>query len=437
MKKYKQSRFNIISYTEQNNLIIYNSYTGAIATFSKEEEEEAQRILKLGVDKLSNLGESLLENGFIVSEEIDEKNRALFFHQSLHRTDLLHLSILPTEECNFRCTYCYETFPRGKMSQKVIEGIKNFVWQKAPTLRDFSVSWFGGEPLLAIDVIEDLSDSFLITAKQYNINYSAEIATNGFYLNEENFWKLLNAKINRIMVTIDGPEDIHDMRRHLRNNGKTFSRILSNLQKIKKINADYEIHIRVNFDNDNLNSINELIQILSDNFANDNRFQVYFRPVGRWGGPNNENIPVCEPEVANENLWRFFQYSINQGLKMSNLVENILTPGGAVCYAAKPFAFVINAHGKLHKCTLDFENPLNNLGEIREDGSAKIDYDKLAFWVTSGEEKDEVCQNCFFRPACQGNHCPYYRLQTGKQPCSYEKQKIKTVLNLIWQNSLI
>jgi len=98
---------------------------------------------------------------------------------------------------------------------------------------------------------------------------------------------------------------------------------------------------------------------------------------------------------------------------------------------------VINAHGKLHKCTLDFENPLNNLGEIREDGSAKIDYDKLAFWVTSGEEKDEVCQNCFFRPACQGNHCPYYRLQTGKQPCSYEKQKIKTVLNLIWQNSLI
>lgn len=26
------------------------------------------------------------------------------------RNDVLHLILLPTEQCNFRCTYCYEDF---------------------------------------------------------------------------------------------------------------------------------------------------------------------------------------------------------------------------------------------------------------------------------------------------------------------------------------
>jgi wyosine [tRNA(Phe)-imidazoG37] synthetase (radical SAM superfamily) len=28
---------------------------------------------------------------------------------------LLDLTLLPIEQCNFRCTYCYETFADGKM----------------------------------------------------------------------------------------------------------------------------------------------------------------------------------------------------------------------------------------------------------------------------------------------------------------------------------
>ena len=31
------------------------------------------------------------------------------------RSNYLNLIILPTEACNFRCTYCYETFENKKM----------------------------------------------------------------------------------------------------------------------------------------------------------------------------------------------------------------------------------------------------------------------------------------------------------------------------------
>ena len=35
----------------------------------------------------------------------------------------LQLILMPTEQCNFRCTYCYESFSNGRMSQEVQDGV--------------------------------------------------------------------------------------------------------------------------------------------------------------------------------------------------------------------------------------------------------------------------------------------------------------------------
>jgi uncharacterized protein len=81
----------------------------------------------------------------------------------------MHLVLLPTEACNFRCTYCYETFPRGKMNPEIISGLKALVKEKATNLSNLNISWFGGEPLLALVVIEELSISFLTDAKDNHL----------------------------------------------------------------------------------------------------------------------------------------------------------------------------------------------------------------------------------------------------------------------------
>jgi hypothetical protein len=36
----------------------------------------------------------------------------------------LHLILLPTEQCNFRCTYCYEDFAIGRMERETINAVK-------------------------------------------------------------------------------------------------------------------------------------------------------------------------------------------------------------------------------------------------------------------------------------------------------------------------
>lgn len=430
---YTASRFNAISRTDNQELILFNSYTGAIVTFPKEEEQLVLTTLKTGQSDDETILASLVDSGFLVSDKVNELLRAQFLHGTQHRTDVMHLSILPTEECNFCCTYCYETFPRGKMTVEAREGLKKYVEDKAPILKHLSISWFGGEPLLVPDVLGELSESFMKSCSINGVDYSAEIATNGYFLTEELFRQLLNWQIKSFMITIDGPEDIHNARRKQRVGGSTYQKIIDNLRGIKGIEGDFEIHIRVNFDNSTLDSMTELIDILSANFADDKRFQVYFRPVGRWGGENDDQLPVCDSRTADTKTWEYTELSLNKGLNMSSYVESLLTPAGAVCYAAKPTSLVVSSDGKLYKCTLAFDDEMNQIGQINSDGSIGIDYDKLAFWVTSGEETDEVCQSCFFRPACQGNHCPYYRKVTGEQPCSYEKKEIKKVLNLIWK----
>ncbi|MFF7227919.1 hypothetical protein [Streptomyces sioyaensis] len=39
----------------------------------------------------------------------------------------LHLIILPTEQCNFRCTYCYEDFSVGRMGPETVQGVKRLL----------------------------------------------------------------------------------------------------------------------------------------------------------------------------------------------------------------------------------------------------------------------------------------------------------------------
>lgn len=438
VSKYIPSRFNALSHTDDHGLVLFNSYTGAIATFSEKEKQTVLHALKrAGLNQLDrDLHHDLYNNGFLVSSRVDEKKRAQFLHQSMHRTDMMHLVLMPTEACNFRCTYCYETFERGKMDQKIINGLKAFVEEKARNLSDLHISWFGGEPLIALGVIKELSESFLAIAEENDIHYSCDLVTNGYLLTKDVFQQLLSWNINQFMITIDGIGDVHDSRRHLTGGGKTFDKIMDNLMAIKDVPGSFDITIRTNFDETNLQEASELTRYLKERFADDRRFGILFRPVGQWGGKNDDDIPVCSRTMANKKIWELTEEAISEGFNMSPMITDSLMPTASVCYAAKPHSLVVGSNGQLYKCTLSLNEEFNQVGVIHEDGQVELDYDKMAEWVTSGEETDEVCQSCFYRPACQGNHCPLYRKRTGERPCPYEKRNIKKVLNLIWKNSL-
>ncbi|WP_232510200.1 radical SAM/SPASM domain-containing protein [Paenibacillus crassostreae] len=418
--------------------LLYNSYSGAIVVIEPNEEEEVRNLLAKGMhlpEISSPLKNGMKEAGFLVKAGTDELGNARQLHDTLKETKSMHLVIMPTEACNFRCTYCYQTFPRGAMTREIINGLKAYVHQVTERIEHLSISWFGGEPMLAFDAIIELSDSFMKSCASMGIDYSADMSTNGYFLTKERFKELLYRNVRRFMVTLDGKSSVHDQRRKLAGGGGTFEKIMDNLKTLREIDESYTIDVRVNFDEDNVEDVPELLQQLCESFAGDKRFQLLVRPVGRWGGPQDNLIPVCDRTAADTHLWEMTDKGMKQGLELSETIADILMPSGAVCYAAKPNSLVVGANGSLYKCSIALEDEANQIGRLHADGSMELDTDKVARWTDSGEEQDAVCQACFFRPACQGNHCPLYRIRTGKRPCPHEKRQIKQVLHLLWKNA--
>jgi uncharacterized protein len=86
----------------------------------------------------------------------------------------LNLILLPTEKCNFRCTYCYEDFVVGRMQSDTLLGIRRLLERRAPQLSFLDIEWFGGEPMLASDIVEEISAHCCELAEQYpSLSYSA------------------------------------------------------------------------------------------------------------------------------------------------------------------------------------------------------------------------------------------------------------------------
>lgn len=436
VKHYVPSRFNARSTINDGTLVLYNSYSGAISGFPATSRAEVENLLhKEGFrGSLEGLSQYLYERGYLIEAGTNELNRArLLFGNLQYRQDRLEFILLPSEECNFRCTYCYETFPRGTMEPWVRGSVISLFERRAPTLTSFHTSWFGGEPLLGLEAIRELGPQFVDICKNHNIRYTSDITTNGYLLTPEVFQEVISWNIRTFQITLDGSPEDHDVKRVLKEGGKTFARILSNLQAMAQTDEPFRVYIRTNFNPENLQRIDGYLEALAA-LKNDHRFVLRFYAMGKWGGPNDEKLEICGQHGEKE----------RQGLDVlaSELGYNVETrfpymqarTGSSVCYAARPYSFIIGADGKIMKCTIALDTrDYNIVGHMTKDGRAEIDLDKFNRWVAPYFEDDEACKKCFYLPSCQGCSCPLAIIAHNERPCPEEKKNIKKSLQSIWQ----
>ncbi|WP_044430341.1 radical SAM protein, partial [Bacillus spizizenii] len=172
------------------------------------------------------------------------------------------LIIFPTEQCNFRCTYCYEDFSLGKMSNEIVGGVKKFLYRRIPELDSLHLSWFGGEPLVAKDIVFDISEYASSLAKKHNTTFIGSMTTNGYNLSLKTFSKLVDFGVTKYQISLDGSRNTHNTTR-LRADGKgTFDRIWGNLLNIRKSDLNFSITLRVHLDNNNVDQIESLLKDL-------------------------------------------------------------------------------------------------------------------------------------------------------------------------------
>jgi uncharacterized protein len=414
------SRYNVRATAEDDRLVLWNTLSGKITVFKAEDRELVLELLqKKGFEApKEKVVEYLAERGYLVRKGVDEfRQFQKLFGQEHYRTDALELILLASEDCNFRCTYCYEDFARGTMIPQVREGIKNLVRKRVKKLNRFQVSWFGGEPLYGWEAVEDLAPFFVEIADEHEVPYFSNMTTNGYLLTPDVAEKLLSWRIRHFQITLDGLPEHHDHSRVGRDGSPTFERIFENLKALAQREDKFSVLLRVNFDRTNAGGLTEFVDVLAREFKDDSRFSLSLKSVGKWGGPNDAQLEVCGGDEAARIQRDILAQARKQGLHFGSL-RDAARLGAKVCYAARPYNFLIGATGKVMKCTIVLDKEDHNVvGRITPEGELEIDSDRMALWTEPAFEQDQQCRKCVVLPNCQGISCPLIRIEHNTQPC--------------------
>jgi uncharacterized protein len=317
------------------------------------------------------------------------------------RNDEFHLIILPTEKCNFRCSYCYEDFSIGRMSQATIQAVKQFINRRISDLRLLQISWFGGEPLIALPVIEEISSHIVRLAEHtVGLSYVGDMTTNGYLLDHAMAQRLLKLGIRFYQISLDGPEPIHN-RTRVRLNGKgSFSQIWENLLELHDSALPINIVMRVHLTPENLPYMPEFLATVRDTFLDDSRFTVLLKPIERMGGPHDSDFEVI-PQRGRSKILAELESVVMKDGESSRLFQ---APN--VCYAARANSLMIRANGFIGKCTVALSDPRNSIGRLRSDGTLEIENERLRPWLHGWESRNPAAIQCPYEELLHQNISP-------------------------------
>lgn len=281
----------------------------------------------------------------------------------------LRLTIFVTEQCNFRCLYCYEDFKLGKIEDSVVEGIKNLILKRIGELRYLKLSFFGGEPLLNKNIVLEISSWAQNMCKKNNIEFIGDITTNGYSLDIETFDALCKSGITTYQITIDGEKEVHNKLRPTLNGKPTYEKIMENISKMAKSQWDFLCTIRLNVSDYNFTSVKNFIGENHNIFKNDQRFTFHLHPI----------FGMSDLTLSDKsNLDDFILFIKSLGLTYHDGEKE---KEQMVCYAARADSYVIRANGIIQKCTVALNSDINKIGKLHSDGTMELDQYKLKKWV--------------------------------------------------------
>lgn len=304
--------------------------------------------------------------------------------------NLLELILLPTEKCNFRCTYCYEDFAIGRMSRRTIDAIKKLIANRVPDLQALNISWFGGEPLLAKDVCVEISEFAKSLCDAQGVAFEGGFTTNGYLLDPELFQKLVALNQKSYQITLDGDEEWHNRTRVQPNRKPTFERIWRNVTRFKQLPGDFRITLRLHVHGDNIESVKRLYARIQDELLEDQRYSVYFHKVSNLD-PRDQ---IKETVLNNRDYAAALSYISGAAPLVNGREKSEIHLTGYICYAAKPNSLMIRANGTIGKCTVALNDERNNIGRILDDGSLDISNPKLRQWFIGYMDMTKSTLSC-------------------------------------------
>lgn len=343
-------------------------------------------------------------------------------------TRRVEIMVNSTQKCNLRCQYCfvgagkfnYPTKYLKKLTPETAKILIEALPKRLPWATHFCIHFYGGEPLLNIDAIEASVDAALPKGKLF----SFAITTNGTISTKRALSVLKKGHFN-VILSIDGPPQIHDELRRTKKDKPTHAKVLKFLKKAKAQN----LYVRGSSVIRSGWSLQEATNYLTALPVDSIKAQAVRLPNNNPLALNEEerkNYFLHLENVAIRTIKQIKKKQYPKDDRFTNRVLQILSNKrrDSFCGAGK-WTFGMASDGTMLPCVLLAGKEDTVLGNIYDNGE----------WVNNGfkwtleHSPRENCKECWALPLCGGG-CPAMISVCGEDECELVRKNCELALGI-------
>jgi uncharacterized protein len=421
----------------ESGFLLYNSASGSVLSLCGPDADRLAAELSgnpciIPTDELdSSLFEQLRDGGFIVKASTDEVGAVRDRFQNAVTGTPIVLTLTTTMDCNLGCYYCYEERSGDRLEVNQIAQVTDLARNLLVSSGKDSlhVDWYGGEPLMNLEFLEQASLALQELCAQLNIAYSASVISNGTCWPAEIEEFVRRHKIRQVQISFDGMRTNHDKRRRYRKeyaNPRKPSSFDEAVRLVDELVRHVRVDLRLNIDRGNQNDVLLFLEFARSRGWFSGRHRVVFQPA-RLSSYTQRSAFMRKVELSIEEYERIRalvreEAQKNISVEEAEVPDKFPYPRTTVCAALARDSVVVGANAKLYRCGLQVGEPGRSVGEIKGrdstlfpiliDSSMQGRSDE-AWWKNFDPTVLPTCSRCSFLPVCWGG-CPKKHLEEDR-----------------------
>lgn len=167
--------------------------------------------------------------------------------------------------CNLNCEYCFASQgkyhgERALMSLETGKRALDFLIENSGTRRNLEVDFFGGEPLMNLEVVKGLVAYARDIEKIHNKNFRFTLTTNGILIDDDVI-DFCNKEMSNVVLSLDGRKEVHDRLRKDYQGRGSYDIIVPKFQEFVRRRGNKSYYIRGTFTHANTDFTNDIFHM--------------------------------------------------------------------------------------------------------------------------------------------------------------------------------
>ena len=400
------------------------------AKLKEEGKEYKEEDIYSAYDDVQSLvdAEQLFTEDIFQTEILDFKKR---------KTVVKALCLNVSHDCNLACKYCFAGQgeyhgDRALMSYEVGKQALDFLVANSGSRKNLEVDFFGGEPLMNLDVVKQLVEYGRSIEEEKGKKFRFTLTTNGVLLDDD-FVEYANKELKNVVLSIDGRKEVNDRMRPTRNGKGSYDIIMPKFKEFAK-KRQGEYYIRGTFTHNNLDFCDDVVNFIEEGFKEISMEPVVAAPEEPYA-IREEDVPVIKEQY--DKLAKILVDKAKEGKPVNFFHFNIDLAGGPCVYkrlsgcGSGTEYLAVTPWGDLYPCHQFVGQEDFKLGDVWHG----IDNEKIVeeFKCNNVYAKDK-CKNCFARFYCSGgcaaNAYQFHNkiLEAYDIGCELEQKRIECAL---------